>query len=160
MAAFRSGFPFTAYAPGTPPDFGGVILNNRADFDGGSPEIRLPVSGGFRILDGAPFTVPPLGRLGSLGRNAFAGPGFFNVDVSLSRSFPLPRVRDSVRLTFRADTFNLLNHANLGQPDSLVTSPSFGVALYGRTGRDTGFPALAPFRETARQIQILLRLEF
>jgi hypothetical protein len=64
------------------------------------------------------------------------------------------------RLTLRADVFNFLNHANLNQPDPLVTSPTFGVAKYGRTGRQTGFPALAPFVETARQVQIILRLEF
>jgi hypothetical protein len=64
------------------------------------------------------------------------------------------------RLTLRADAFNVLNHANLGQPDSQMTSPTFGEALYGRTGQAGGFPSLVPFRETARQIQLLFRLEF
>ena len=69
-------------------------------------------------------------------------------------------VRESARLTLRADFFNVLNHANLGQPDSLITSPTFGTALYGRIGTDPGFPALTPFRETARQIQLLIRFAF
>jgi len=60
----------------------------------------------------------------------------------------------------RADFFNVLNHANLGQPDSLMTSPTFGVERYGRIGSGSGFPALTPFQETARQIQFLVRVSF
>jgi hypothetical protein len=161
MAAFRSGFPFTVYAPSTEPSSGGTILNNRADEAGASQaEIRQPADGGFLILNPAVFSAPSDGQLGTTGRNAFRSPGFFNVDLSLSRSFHIHALSESTRLILRVDMFNFLNHANLGQPDSLITSPTFGVSLYGRTGTDTGFPALAPFRETARQTQILLRLEF
>jgi len=82
------------------------------------------------------------------------------VDISLSRSFLVRVLRERGRLTLRADAFNLLNHANLGQPDSQMTSPTFGDAFYGRLGQNSGFPTLVPFRETARQIQLLIRLEF
>jgi hypothetical protein len=161
MAAFRSGFPFTVYAPDTEPLTGGTIFNTRADLTGESPAgVRTPVPGGFQILDPSKFTAPAPGQLGSSGRNAFAGPGFFNVDVSLSRSFPVRVLSESGRLTFRADAFNVLNHANLGQPDSTMTSPTFGDAFYGRMGQNSGFPSLVPFQETARQIQLLFRLEF
>jgi len=60
----------------------------------------------------------------------------------------------------RADAFNVLNHANLNNPDSFLGSESFGIALYGRRGRDSGFPALSPLIETPRQIQLILRIEF
>jgi hypothetical protein len=161
MAAFRSGFPFTVYAPSTEPVSGGTIFNTRADLTGESPaSIRKPVTGGFQVLDPSQFTAPPPGQLGSTGRNAFEGPGFFNVDVSLSRSFPVRVLSEGGRLTLRADAFNVLNHANLGQPDSQMTSPTFGEALYGRMGQNSGFPSLVPLSETARQIQVLLRLEF
>jgi hypothetical protein len=161
MAAFRSGFPFTVYAPSTEPVSGGTIFNTRADLTGESPiGVRTPVPGGFQILDPSQFTAPAPGQLGSTGRNAFTGPGFFNVDVSLSRSFPVRALGESGRLTLRADAFNVLNHANLGQPDSQITSPTFGDAFYGRTGQASGFPSLVPFQETARQIQLLFRLEF
>ena len=120
----------------------------------------IPVSGGFQLLNDAAFTAPPNGQLGSTGRNTFTGPGFYNLDASLSRTFALRGWSESSRFTLRADFFNVLNHANLGQPDSLITSPTFGDALYGRIGTTSGFPALTPFRETARQIQLLLRLSF
>ena len=161
MAAFRAGFPFTVYAPIAEPVTGGTIFNTRGDFVGESPVgVRKPIPGGFQVLDLSQFAAPAPGLIGSSGRNAFAGPGFFNVDVSLSRSFPVRVLSESGRLTLRADAFNLLNHANLGQPDSQMTSPTFGDAFYGRMGQNSGFPSLVPFRETARQIQLLVRLEF
>jgi hypothetical protein len=81
----------------------------------------------------------------------------FNVDLSVARVF---RFGERLRATLRADAYNVLNHANLGQPESSLFSPDFGVARYGRRGRDTGFPALLPLAETARQVQLILRLEF
>lgn len=158
MAAFRSGFPFSVYAPSAQPASGGTILNNRANVSGtGLLATPVPVPGGDQIIDTGSFTDPPQGLLGSSGRNALRGPGFYNLDASISRSLAM---RESARVTLRADLFNVLNHANLGQPDSLITSPTFGTSLYGRIGVDSGFPALTPFRETARQIQLLIRLSF
>jgi hypothetical protein len=65
-------------------------------------------------------------------------------------------------LTVRADAFNILNHANLGNPDNLYDpqSSTFGLATYGRQGAASGFPAVTPLNETARQIQLLFRFEF
>jgi hypothetical protein len=154
MAAFRTGRPFTVFAPST-----STIFNNRADVVGPTGASR-EADGGRQVLNPAGFSAPPANRTGTSGRNAFHGPGFYTIDVSVSRTFPLRRLGDSGRLVLRADAFNLLNHANLGEPDTFLDSPSFGVARYGRRGRQTGFPALVPFEETARQVQILLRVEF
>ncbi len=64
--------------------------------------------------------------------------------MALGRSFKIPRLGESTWLRLRADAFNLLNHANLGNPETLLTSPNFGVAQYGRVGRSSGFPAVLP----------------
>ncbi len=98
--------------------------------------------------------------VGNTGRNEFRGPGIYNFDLSVGRSFAVPHLREGTRFTIRADAFNLLNHANLNNPDNLVGSPTFGLATYGRQGTASGFPAVSPVNETARQIQMLLRLEF
>ncbi|HSB13905.1 MAG TPA: carboxypeptidase regulatory-like domain-containing protein [Bryobacteraceae bacterium] len=160
MVAFRSGFPYTVLAPSRFSPGGDLIINNRADIVGPAETTRLPVDGGQLLLDRSLFREPPAGRLGNTGRNALRGPGLFNIDVSLSRSTALPWLGESGRLTLRADVFNVLNHANLGNPASFLTSDDFGVALYGRRGRESTFPALTPLAELARQVQLILRVEF
>ena len=141
----------------------GLIWNNRADVIDPArvrPEDPIAVSGGQRLLLRDGFAQPGIGVLGNSGRNAFRGPGLYNVDLSLSRSFGLPWMGEAGRLTLRADAFNVLNHANLNNPDAFIGSQTFGVATYGRRGVASGFPAVTPFNETARQIQLMLRLEF
>ncbi len=154
LAAFRTGFPYSTFAASTI-----EIFNNRADLVA-APESQAAAPGGRRLLNPAAFRQPPAGRVGNTGRNAFHGPGLYNVDLSLSRSFSFPWPGESGRLSLRADFFNALNHVNLNPPDSVLASPTFGIATYGRRGRDTGFPALAPFQETPRQVQVILRIEF
>ena len=167
IAAFRTGFPYTAFAASRAFGGGGQIINQRADIaDPGLTEIGkgTAVPGGVRLLNpvvGEGFTQPGASVLGNAGRNAFRGPGLYNIDLSLSRFFRPVWLGESGRLTLRADVFNVLNHANLNQPSDLVLgSEAFGSALFGRRGRDSGFPALTPFNETARQIQLILRIEF
>jgi hypothetical protein len=43
-------------------------------------------------------------------RNSFRGPGAWNVDASLSKTFP---IHEQVNLEFRAEGFDVLNHHNL-----------------------------------------------
>jgi carboxypeptidase family protein/TonB-dependent receptor-like protein len=63
-------------------------------------------------------------------------PGISNLDFSLQKDFQLP-VRESTRLAFRADFFNLVNHPQLGAPASDPTQGNFGTinstALNNRT---------------------------
>jgi hypothetical protein len=108
------------------------------------------------LLNPASFEAPEPGTIGNTGRNEFRGPGLFNVDLSVGREFPLLRLRESGRLLLRADLFNVLNHANL----TYCPSCGFGEAMYGRAETNNGFPLLLPLAETARQIQLLVRLSF
>ncbi|MEZ5398467.1 MAG: carboxypeptidase regulatory-like domain-containing protein [Bryobacteraceae bacterium] len=159
-AAFRTGFPYTVFAPTVTGPGGVTVLNTRADLIRPNPASALPAPGGEVLLDASAFRAPLAGTQGNTGRNAFAGPGMYTVDLSVSRSFTLPWLGESGRLTLRADAFNVLNHANLSQPDAVVGAAGFAFAPYGRRGRETGFPAAVPFTENGRQIQLLLRLEF
>jgi hypothetical protein len=162
VAAFRTGFPYTVNAPSLFSLAGESIANNRADVVMPSQtRTDRDVASGRLLLNAAAFQVPAPGTLGNSGRNAFTGPGLFNVDLSISRSIAVPRLGERSRLVLRADAFNVLNHANLNNPTADLSQPgSFGVAYYGRQERNTGFPLLVPFRETARQVQLLLRVEF
>jgi hypothetical protein len=72
------------------------------------------------------FSAPCLGCVGNLGRNTFVGPRYWNADASIFRNFSLA---DRFHLQFRAETFNVLNHANflIGDNTSLH-DPLFGSA--------------------------------
>jgi hypothetical protein len=143
------------------PTEGGAIWNQRANLKAPeSAHISRPIDGGYRLLDATAFQAPDQAGLGNTGRNAFRGPGMFNIDLGLSRSFFVPRLGERARVVTRVDAFNVLNHANLNQPDSLISSPTFGQAMFGRQGKEAGFPTLTPFRETARELQVVLRVEF
>ncbi len=163
LAAFRSGFPYTVTGTSTAIEGQGIILNNRPNIINPSQTVLsspMPATGGEQLLTPAGFANAAPSTLGNAGRNAFRGPGFYNLDVSLERWFGLRWLGESGRLAFRASAFNVLNHANLGNPDSLLTSPTFGLALYGRLGTQSGFPAVSPLNETPRQVQLSVKIEF
>jgi hypothetical protein len=167
MAAFRSGVPYTVQSATllqVPVSGAGFVENQRANLINPAAAVfsnPRPATGGVYLLNVDAFAQPSNPSvLGNSGRNAFQGPGLYNLDLSLARSFGVPRMREGTRLTIRADAFNILNHANLNNPTAVLGSPGFGLATYGRQGTASGFPAVSPVNETARQIQMMVRVEF
>lgn len=77
----------------------------------------------LRYFNRAAFALPAEGQFGTAGRNSMRGPGSINFDLGIFKQFP---VREAHRLQFRAEFFNLPNHANLGLPNSNLQSPQFG----------------------------------
>ena len=65
----------------------------------------------------------PTGRAGNLGRNTFRKDGIWNINAGLSRRWPLGGDRS---LLLRAESLNLLNHAQFAEPGADVSSPNFG----------------------------------
>lgn len=77
----------------------------------------------FRYFDSAAFAQAPLGAFGNSGKNTLIGPGSYFFDFSAFRSFT---VTERAKLQFRAEFFNLLNHANLTNPVSNISSATVG----------------------------------
>jgi hypothetical protein len=80
------------------------------------------LSGMFRASD---FPTPANGQNGNLERNAFRGPGFADLSLSLSKKFALT---NTVSAEFRLDAFNALNRVNLGDPTMDLNNNNFGRA--------------------------------
>ena len=78
-------------------------------------------------LNGNAFAAAANGSLGNLGNNNLASPGYFSVDVSLSRRFA---VKEKQYFEIRAESFNIQNRVNFLSPAavSLAGGPS-GSAL-------------------------------
>ena len=90
-----------------------------------------------------PFELSGNLGLGNLGRNTSREPGFVNFNLSAFRNFDFS---DRLRLQFRAEAYNALNHVNYIEPSSTsISAANFGLI----TGA-------AP----ARQVQLGLRLSF
>ncbi len=165
--AVRSGLPYTVYAGETNCS---PICNTRANLlSPGMANTRQPIAGGVQLLNPSAFGVPADGTEGSLGRNSLVGPGVANIDLSLAKSFGLAKLGEHFKTTIRADLFDVLNHANLQNPEaylgfengnSTALNPVFGTALFGSPVSKTGFPALTPLLDEARQIHLMLRVEF
>src|SRR5262249_31561046 len=69
------------------------------------------------------FGTPTIGSYGNLGVFNIKGPGVFQFDVALSRTFT---VREGQELQLRAEAFNILNHANFSTPIATLNSGAFG----------------------------------
>jgi hypothetical protein len=79
--------------------------------------------GGRQYLNPNAFAQPDLGTQGTSARNSIRGAGFKNLDVALSRVFPLSS-RQNVEV--RAEAFNVFNWLNWGLPNVNLNSPTFG----------------------------------
>ena len=84
-----------------------------------SPTPELNTNGCTR----GPWSRPQAGTFGNVARNSFFGPHLFNADASLSKNF---HFTERFGGQFRAELFNSFNHVNLGQPVSVVDSPTAG----------------------------------
>ncbi len=90
-------------------------------------------------------------HFGNLSRNALRGPGFSNVDFSLTKT---TKITERFSHELRIEAFDILNHPNFANPGltAQVGSSSFGVisATRGPTG-DAG---------SSRQIQFAMKVIF
>lgn len=150
----RTGFPFNTTVLSA--NIGGA--NPRANLVPGQPIwIADSTVGGGKRLNPLAFTVPVSGQQGTEPRNDIEGFGLTQVDVSAARTFPLT---ERVRLQFRTDAFNVLNHPNFTNPAADVgLGASF---LRSASMLNQGLGGLNPlFQEGGpRSLQLSLKLIF
>jgi len=133
ITTFQTGTPFTVYdsagvsAQGGAPEISG-FPSDRPDLIGdptkgicpngahaGTPNCWFN-AGAFQRLD----PNAQIGQFGNAGRNILTGPGIQQWDFSALKNF---RFTESKNLQFRAEFFNIFNHANFGVPVNDLNSP-------------------------------------
>jgi hypothetical protein len=139
---------------------------SRADLSGSTkPSTDLKekanVAGPVLFLNADGFKIPVPGSDG-MGRNVFEGPGYWNVDLGITKRFD---VSERIKLQFRAEAFNAFNHANFDNPVSAsVGSPAINSTLFGQACCATVAPpstqTIVQTGESARIIQFALKVSF
>jgi hypothetical protein len=82
------------------------------------------------------FGEGPLGRHGNTPRDVLRMPGLTNWDFSLIKDTKLGLLGEQGNLQFRAEFFNLMNHANFGIPNGTVFAGTLTNTVAG--GKDGG----------------------
>ena len=130
------------------------IVTSNSTVSGINNTLRPDVTGPITMIgtverwfDTSVFTAVP--RFGSLGRNVVIGPGFNNVDFAVIKN---TKLNEALHLQFRAEFFDLFNHANFGAPATVVGTPSFGQIT------STRFPTGES--GSSRQIQFAVKITF
>ena len=161
ISTISSGSPFTVYSgvQQTGAGAGGVDRPNQI------AQPHLSTSGTVREdyfgkgADNASFfsipiglpggTGPNQGYFGTLGRNTFRGPAFYDFDFSLIKDTPVGRRAaggELVDVQFRSEFFNLFNIVDFGLPANTI--------------RGAGFGEISKTAGSSRQIQFSVKLLF
>jgi len=83
-------------------------------------------------LNPAAFTLPALGTLGNVGKSSIAGPGTWQFDMAVSRTF---QIRESKTMEFRAEAFNVTNSLQMNDPVTNFNSGAFGQVTSAKDPR-------------------------
>jgi hypothetical protein len=86
----------------------------------------------YQYLNPNLYVANPIGTYGNAGHNSLRGPGYFNVDVAVTREIKL---NERVTVHARGEAFNVLNHPNFGLPNGNISSSSFGQIRSARDPR-------------------------
>lgn len=118
--------------------------SSRADIIG-NPHVPNPSINQW--FNPAAFAVPNPVQFGDSAPGILQGPGLFDWDAGLFKTFNLGHIHDqNVSMTFRTEAFDWLNHPNFGNPNSDISQTGTVGQIYSGGG--------------GRSIQFALRLEF
>jgi hypothetical protein len=127
----QTGSPFSVFVPGDP---NGTAGNGSLRADRvGDGRLSGPGQTISRWFDTSAFRAPAPFQFGNSGRDILTGPGTTNFDASLFKNIP---IRESMRMQFRLEAFNVFNHAQFLLPGQTIGTPTFGVITSARRARE------------------------
>jgi hypothetical protein len=143
----------------------------RPDLVVGQPLYQFgPQYPGAKAFNPNAFVDPPFDpatglalRQGDTPRNFLRGLGAAQWDFAVHRDFP---IHESLRLQFRAEMFNVLNHPNFGPPSGRFGAAGFGISnqllSQNLSGSNLGGGGFSPLYQIGgpRSIQFALKLSF
>jgi hypothetical protein len=162
---YRTGFPFSIVNGMTEKNLAGNNLTVNGAFLGTvlySPAAGMPTTFGTSCANSSTpcFTTGDFATPTSFdanARNAFRGPGYFNTDLNVKKSFAM---RERLKLTLGANFFNVLNHPNFQNPVSNDLSSAFGTITGQAVSPTTPYGAFASAAEGMRILQVFGKITF
>jgi hypothetical protein len=152
IANAQSGFPLT---PQIGANVSGTGDTDNPDVPNYNPAFKGPVILGVdgfkttgRYFDPGAFSLPLSGTFGNVSRGALTGPPLTTFDTSLFKKIS---ISEQLNLQFRAEAFNIFNHANFAEPGAVIFQGSTYSSSAG---------VITSTATTSRQIQFALKLLF
>jgi hypothetical protein len=126
IVTMESGIPINLGLSGAPGGLG-VGASNRPDLVGQVQTGPRSCTGQqcVQYINASAFAFPTAGTFGTLGHNAYYGPGRDNWNLSLFKSFVFSEARGS-RLELRLETFNTWNHTQFNGVNTTLGNSNFG----------------------------------
>ncbi len=147
IETIQSGLPFTPQLSYNPSNDGDTRNPVRPSWN---PAFSGPLILGLpgKYFNPNAFVQPLSGTYGNVGRNVLQGPGLAELDLSLAKRFALS---ERFNLQYRAESFNLLNRANLNAPNPVAFTAATG-------GPSPTAGVITNTSTTSRQLQFGLKL--
>ena len=120
VLSLETGTPFSVTASGA--SLNAPSNTQVANINGSFHKLK-GIGTGSPWFDTSVFSQPTTAAYGNTGQNAYVGPGFFNLDASAFRRFP---ITERVNLELRGEAFSLTNTPQFGNPSSSVSNGDFG----------------------------------
>jgi hypothetical protein len=109
-------------------------------------------TGSTGCLNLAPFNI---------GKNSITGPHFVNMDFSIHKVFPITRISEAFNIQFRAEFFDIANHANFVPPQPNSGDGNSGILKPNGSPAGLGFiSAYANAQQPSREIQFGLKVNW
>jgi hypothetical protein len=161
---YRTGLPFSVLDGTTIGDLqaGGTNLQNVTVL--GQPIGAVPLSCGGASVNTPCFSASQFASgsavttFGTIPRNSFRGPGYFNTDLGLKKTF---HFHERLAFTVGASAYNVLNHVNYANPISnLASSSNFGSIVSAVQPPTSPYGAFAAAATDARIVQVMGKITF
>jgi outer membrane receptor protein involved in Fe transport len=160
---YRTGFPFSivdgqqgvAFVPNNLTVNGANLANILF-----APAAGVPTTFGASCATKTCFSTSTFANptdFNAFARNAFRGPGYFNTDMNLKKTFAL---NERYKFTLGANFFNILNHPNFDTPVSNNLSSSFGTITTAAVSPTTPYGSFAAAAEGMRIVQVFAKINF
>jgi len=147
ITTFSGGLPYDIF---TALDTAHTGQQQRPDYNAAGALLPVSAPGTQTGPNLGLFSDPAWGSAGNLARNHFYGPGINNWDMALQKT---SRLSERVKLQLRAESYNLFNRVQFGQPGNLTFDP-------GTFGQSTSEAKQPDLTTGARQIQFGMKLSF